>query len=674
MCGIAGAFQLNSRERLEPETLVPMISILAHRGPDDWGYYLDERRRVMLLHSRLSIVDLQGGHQPLSNEDGSVWVACNGEIYDFKRIADDLRGRGHVFRSGSDTEVIVHLYEEYGEDFVEHLRGEFAFALYDRRREILYLVRDRFGIKPLFYATAGDTLLFGSEIKALFRHPSMRVEFDRDTIYHLLTGVPLPGETIFKGVRPVEPGCLLRVTKTGSEQVRYWDLDFNTLAQDEAVERELDPETAASEFRRLFEDAVALRLQGDVEVATYLSGGIDSAAVSMVMAKQSDRPIKAFTISFSDGNYDEFAPARAIAEAGGMEHHVVSVRRGALAEHFAKSLWHSEAPTINSHGTAKFLLSELASRHVKVVLTGQGADELLAGYEPFEHQLLLEAALRDPGDDAARQRLAQFRPIAGYLDVQRGVRRYPAHSRVCQLFGAYPYSAMRPLLHQARIRGLLSPELRQATTDTDSLEQLATRLDRCRMSGRSSLAATQYVLFKTDLPSHILTSLADRPEMAHSVEGRVPFLDHKLVEFACRLPLSLKINENGTKDVLRRAMRDVVPEAVRKRRKKLFLAPSAESLGLDQPRSELINTYLTPERIRDAGIFDDRALKPVLYGIRYLPKGSYYHTLLEGIGMGALSLHVLHDLFCRNLKSSAAHFADTRLDYRHLRETEIASE
>lgn len=664
MCGIAGAFLLRAGGNLDPEALVPMISVLAHRGPDDWGYYLDQRRRVMLLHSRLSIVDLEGGHQPLSNEDGSIWVACNGEIYDFQRIADDLKARGHTFRTGSDTEVIVHLYEEYGEAFVDHLRGEFAFALYDGRRERLYLVRDRFGIKPLFYAEAGGALLFGSEMKALLRHPLMRAELNRPYIFPLLAGVLLPGETLFKGIRQVEPGCLVKSTGSGYEQTRYWDLRFNTVEEDQAAEKGLDPVEAAEEFRRLFEESVALRLQGDVEVGTYLSGGIDSAAVSLVMAKLAPRPLKAFTLSFTDADYDELAPAREIAEAGGMDHHVLSVGPGALAEHFVRYLWHSENPTLNSHGTAKLLLSQLAGKHVKVVLTGQGADELLAGYEPFEHQLLLEAVQKDPGDAAARKRLEKYRSVGGYLDVQRGVRRYPSYGRVCDLFGAYPYSVLRPLRHQSRIRRLLAPDFRQATAQSDSLVELSQRVDRSRMAGRSSLAATQYVLYKTDLASYILTSLVDRPEMAHSVEGRVPFLDHKLVEFACRLPLSMKLNESGTKDVLRRAMTGVVPESVRTRRKKLFLAPSSESLGLDRPRNALIDTYLTSDRIRDAGIFDPHALKPILSGVRYLPKGSYYQSLLEAIAMAALSLHVLHDLFCRDFQNSADRFAGKGLDYR----------
>lgn len=664
MCGIAGAFLLRPGGSLEPEALIPMISVLAHRGPDDWGYYLDERRRVMLLHSRLSIVDLERGRQPLSNEDGSVWVSCNGEIYDFQRLTDELQARGHRFRTRTDTEVIVHLYEEYGESFTEHLRGEFAFALFDRRQERLYLVRDRFGVKPLYYATVGASLLFASEIKALLRHPSMRAEFNREYVFHLLGGVLLPGETLFKGVRQVEPGCLLRAAGPEPQRVQYWDLSFHRLAEEQAVESQLDEEAAVAEFRRLFEEAVALRMQGEVEVGAYLSGGIDSAAVALVMAQLSDRPVKTFTVGFEDPSYDEVAPARAIAEAAGMEHHVLHVGRGGLAAHFVRSLWHSEMPVLNSHGTALFLLSELAGKHVKVVLTGQGADELLAGYDPFEHQLLLDAVQKEPENSGARRRLEKFRPRSGNLDVLTRVRKYPSYGRVFDLFGAYPYSVMRPILHHARIRRLLAPEFRRATAEADSLQELARRIDRSRLAGLSSTAATQYLLFKTDLPGYILSSVVDRPEMAHSIEGRVPFLDHKLVEFACRLPVSMKLNDSSNKYVLRRAMAGLVPEPVRERPKKLFLAPSTESLGLDRPGSPLLNTYLTPDRIRDVGIFDPVQVKLILYGVRFLPTGSYYQVLCEAIAMAALSLHILHDLFCRDFRSSAVRFSRSDLDYQ----------
>lgn len=666
MCGIAGAFLTRPDQRLEPESLVPMISVLAHRGPDDWGYYLDERRRVMLLHSRLSIVDLEGGRQPLSNEDGSVWVTCNGEIYDFQRIAAELQARGHRFRTRSDTEVIVHLYEEYGEEFVGHLRGEFALALYDRRKDQFYLVRDRFGIKPLYYTTVGDCLLFASEIKALLRHPAMRAEFNRDTVFHLFGGVMLPGETLFKGVRQVEPGCFVKVDGPELRQVRYWDLTFPSVAEEQAMESHLDVEASVAEFRRLFEETVALRLQGDVEVGVYLSGGIDSAAVALIMAQRASRAVQAFTVSFDDPAYDELAPARAIAEAGGLEHHVVRVGAGGLAAHFPQFLWHTELPVLNSHGAAKFLLSELAGQHVKAVLTGQGADELLAGYEPFEHQLLLEAARKDPKNPDARRRLAEFRPQSGKLDVFTRVRQYPSYERVLDLFGAYPYSVMRPLLHQSRIRRLFAPGFREATAGADSLQELAQRIGLSRLAGLSPIAATQYLLFKTDLPGYILSTLVDRPEMAHSVEGRVPFLDHKLAEFACRLPVSMKLNDRGNKHVLRQAMTGLVPEAVRVRPKKLFLAPSAESLGLDRPGNPLIATYLAPDRIREVGIFDPLRLKGILQGVRFLPKGSHYQVLCEMLTMGALSLHILHELFCRDFRGSAERFSKSDLDYRLL--------
>lgn len=663
MCGIAGAFLIRPGRPLDPEALLPMIAVLAHRGPDDWGHYLDERRRVLLLHSRLSIVDLEHGHQPLSNEDGSVWVICNGEIYGFQQLARELQARGHRFRTRCDSEVIVHLYEEYGEQFVEHLRGEFAFALYDLRRDRLLLVRDRFGIKPLYYAQAGNSLIFGSEMKALLAHPEMRAAFNREYVFNLLGGLVLPGETLLQCIRQVEPGCLLRAGIGEPQQVRYWDLSFGRLAEEQAAEKALDPEAATEEFRRLFEEAVALRLHGDVEVGLYLSGGIDSAAVGLLMAQQRERPVQAFTISFADPAYDELAPARTIAQAGGMEQHVLHITPGGLAEHFERSLWHSEMPTFNGQGVAKFLLSELAAQHVKVVLTGQGADELLAGYDPFEHQLVLDAIRNDPKKAAALRRQEALRPHSGKIDVLARARSYPAYERVVERFGAYPYPMMRPLLHHPRMRQLLAPDFRQAVAATDAVDEVARRVDCSRISGRSSTSASQYLLFKTDLPGYILSALVDRPEMAHSIEGRLPFLDHRLAEFATQLPLSMKLQERENKHILRRAMTGLVPDEVRTRPKQQFLTPSSESLGLHLPRNPLVATYLTPERIRDAGIFDPARLKVVLYGVRHLPQGSYYQVLCEAIVMAALSLHILHDQFCRDFRGAADRYTKRGFDY-----------
>jgi asparagine synthase (glutamine-hydrolysing) len=325
-----------------------MASAIRHRGPDQWGYHVGCSETALLINTRLSIVDLPNGKQPLCNEDGSIWAVLNGELYGYAEIAAGLTRRGHRLRTRSDTEVIVHLYEEYGEDFVSHLRGEYAIALLDERQELLFLIRDRFGIKPLFYAEPPGSLVFGSEIKAIFQLPEVPRRLNRFSIFHTLHGLLLPGTTAFEGVHSIEPGCMLRVSRSGIAHRRYWDLPIAL----EPTAR-IDELEAIEEFRRLFEESVRLRLHGDVEVGAYVSGGLDSMAVASTAAEFSSRILKVFTVSFADSGLDEGPAAERFSEENGFEHYMVRVEAGGLRPHFERSLWHAEIPVANSHGCGR---------------------------------------------------------------------------------------------------------------------------------------------------------------------------------------------------------------------------------------------------------------------------------------------------------------------------------
>jgi len=661
MCGIAGEFIFDPQGRVDESIIVPMVSTIRHRGPDQWGYYLGCSGSVLLINTRLSIVDLSNGRQPLSNEDGSIWVVLNGELYGFQDIAKDLESRGHRFRTHSDTEVIAHLYEEYGDNFVSHMRGEFAIALLDQRQDVLYLVRERFGIKPLFYSRLKDSLVFGSEIKAILRHPKAQARLDHINLFHLLHGLLLPEATCFENIMSVEPGCMLRISRSSITGSRYWDLPLTgevaPASEEEAIE----------EFRRLFYEAVRLRLHGDVEVGAYVSGGLDSMSVASAAAEISGRPVKAFTVAFENKQLNEGPAAAEFARDSGFEHHVVRIGAGDLAPYFERSLWHSEMLVGNSHGAAKMILSELARRHVKVVLTGEGADEALAGYNVFQHIAQLDEVRTHPNDRERRAALDALlrKERSGIALLNNGImpiRTLPQYDRVIELFGAYPYAIARALRFKKAIPLMMSRDFRREVAGIDPIAKMAERIGRGRMAGLSAVAAHQYYLFKTDLPTYVLNYLGDRVEMAHSIEGRVPFLDHKLIEFAFTLPLSLKLRDGAGKYILRQAIAESVPSALVVK-KRPFVAAATETLGLSKG-SEFSSHYLDSGVIRNTGLFNPLVIGALRRSLDYLPRGSRSLSLTETVLTGVASVQAVNEMFCERFADSAARFSLVRGDSR----------
>ena len=623
-----------------------MASVLAHRGPDGWGFYIGPRRNVSLINLRLAIVDIPNGNQPMSNESGTVWVTLNGEIYGFAAIRHDLEARGHTFRTKSDTEVIVHLYEEYGEGFVRRLRGEFAFALYDERISTLYLYRDRFGIKPLYYASTARTLAFASEAKGLLRHPSFRAELQPEALYRTLCSVLLPTETIFKGIHQVDPGTYLKVTNGAVETRRYWSLPIGD-GERETSRTPRQQNEDVHQFHERFSEAVELRRHGDVPVGVYLSGGVDSTAAATVLSHLGPTKPTAFTIAFDHPQYDELEAASEVAMREGLDHRVVCVRKGDLARHFTTSLWHSEIPVINTHGTAKFLLSKLAQSEVKVVVTGEGADELLEGYRLFTHLALLEESKSSARHIRARYRLWRFRRHEGNVAGLTQIDHFVDYQRVVDLFGAYPYQALRVLLHAQKLPAVLGHDFQASVRGIDPLEDLATLVGPDVKYALSSRKLTQLLLFRTQLPNYLLNYLGDRQEMAHSVEARLPFLDHKLVEFVMGRCPNYK-----DKKLLRLMLGRLVGSETAALPKKMFLAPSLDTL-IPASGDNPIDQYLKDEVVRQVGVFDPRKLNAINSAIRFLPKHSYQYTVSEALLIGAASIHIINELFCRQFQRRA---------------------
>jgi asparagine synthase (glutamine-hydrolysing) len=574
MCAIVGLHSPYQPVLLQ--TLERATATLRHRGPDGQRHWVDPSGRVGLGHARLSIIDLDTGAQPLANEDQQLHVVVNGEFYDFERIRSELEARGHRFRSRSDSEVVLHLYEEYGAHCVEHLRGEFAFLLWDRRQQRLLAARDRFGIKPLHYADFGGTLAFASEAKALFA-AGLVARWDQESFAQLTAGTGMaPDRTLFEGVSQVPPGHYMLVTGWERRLVRYWDFDYAAGGPSPPPDEQTDAANI-ERFGAALDEAVRLRLRADVPVGCYLSGGLDSCSVLGLAARHAHRPIRAFNLSFDKPEYDEEAIAREMAVRTNAEYVTIPISQRDLAESLPEAVWHAEQPFFNSHGVAKFRLSRaVREQGYRVVLTGEGADEIVAGYPHFRRDMLLH--------DHGGQDPSVVRRLLDELDrgnaVSRGVLMPDGET--------LPLDAFRRVLGFApswiesfasagfKTRALLAPEFADRQQRRDPFLGLLEGFDVVgQLRGRPPVHQALYLWSKTVLPNYILTVLGDRMEMAHSVEGRVPFLDHVVVELARSLPVSAKIRGMTEKWVLREAARPVLTPTVYHRQKHPFLAPPA---------------------------------------------------------------------------------------------------
>ncbi len=574
MCGIVSI--LSPSAPVDEAALRRATDALHHRGPDGRGVWIAPDRRVGLGHTRLSVIDLETGAQPLANEDGQVMAVVNGEFYDFERLRRELEARGHHFRTRSDSEVLLHLYEEHGAGCLHHLRGEFAFILWDGRDRTLLAGRDRFGIKPLCYAVVGEALYLASEAKALFA-AGVPAAWDRAAFFHAasLQYVP-PDRTLFAGVYQLPPGHYLLADSARVRTHRYWDLDY-------APPEEWLPEHAVEEHVRAFgerlDEAVRLRLRADVPVACHLSGGLDSSAVLGLALRHSTRPVECFTVSFTEEPYDELPIAEETAARAGVPLHPVRVAQADLLDALPDAVYFSEGLAINGHLAAKFLLSRAVRRAgFKVVLTGEGADEVVAGY-PHLRQDLLHAEASAGAD--VREKTARLRAAndvsAGIMLSEGGTLPLDAVERA---LGFVPDFLRAKAAFGRRTFDLLNEDFKAEFAGRDCCRVLLNGIDvRGQLAGRHRVDQSLYLWTKLALANYILRTLGDGAEMAHAVEGRLPFLDHHLFEFVRRLPVSMKIRGAVEKYVLREAVRPVIPDAVYRRQKHPFLAPPVSRFG-----------------------------------------------------------------------------------------------
>lgn len=607
MCGIAGILSLANGRPPERHELEAMIACLRHRGPDGIGFFT--RGRIGFAHSRLSIIDLAGGDQPIHNEDETVWVTFNGEIFNYVELRAELEQRGHRFYTYSDTEVIVHLYEEHGPDFVAHLNGQFAIALWDTRRERLVLARDRVGIRPLFYAQHDGRLVFGSEVKALFALPGVERRIDPLALAEIFTfWAPIGSRSVFSGVQSLPPGHVLTVEDGRISTRCYWDWDFPA-GMPEAARSAGD---YADELRELMIDAVRLQLRADVPVGAYLSGGLDSSIITSLIHHFTETPLRTFSLTFDDAEFDESAHQQNVVDYLGTQHSQVRCSHADIAAAFPRAIWNTEAPILRTAPVPLMLLSRLVREQgYKVVLTGEGADEVFGGYDLFKEARVRRFMARAPGSRVRPQLLKRLYP---YL------RHSPASSAgFAQRFFSEgvehldePYFSHIPRWNTTgRIAQFFSAPLRDAVAGWNAHTAIGETLpDGIR--GWSPMARDQYVEAHTLMSGYLLSSQGDRMGMANSIEGRFPFLDHRVIEFANRLPPRYKLMGLTEKYLLKRSMTGLLPEAVRTRNKQPYRAPDNQSFFRDGQSVEYVSELLSEKRLSEAGHFDPAAVGKLL--------------------------------------------------------------
>ncbi|MEZ4896348.1 MAG: asparagine synthase (glutamine-hydrolyzing) [Saprospiraceae bacterium] len=645
MCGITGFWKTTPWTAEDPDRVREMAKKLIHRGPDGFGFHLDEKRQLAMGHARLSIIDLNTGDQPLFSSDDKLVLTVNGEFYDYKRIRTQLRLEGFTFSSRSDSEIALPLYRKHGLDFVHHLRGEFAFALFDQEKEQLILVRDRFGIKPLFYHVNPEGVYYGSEIKALFAHPRVPRQFSGEGILHQLMHTMVPGTSAFKDIQALRPGHMLIIRRKANgfevQDRKYWDVNF---PEEQDRDLTLPEEHHIQQVQESLLEAVGFRLEADVPVGCYLSGGIDSCSMLGLAASIQQSPVKAFTISFDHDAYDESAIAREMAERTEADQEQIKLAADELyGNNYLKTMYHAERTFYNTLGVAKWCMSQRVHEcGYRVVVTGEGSDELFGGYPAFKRDYFLHGSTEN--DQHLQAMDASNALFKGAILAENAVT-HPAMDGICGFTPSWIQSWIQTL---AIARPLLQDDLKNQLTKYDPVEAIAMSFDPTQLHNRAVLDKAQYTWIKTMLECQILNWGGDRVDMANSMESRPAFLDHHVADVAKRIPPSLRIRGNTEKWVLREAMKNILPERLYKREKFAFMAPPAHTSDSKKKAvNELINRFLNEDRIKTAGIFDPGRIKAFLNDYRE-DQDSVSLVRKDALLNHLLGLQILHEQFIEN--------------------------
>ena len=651
MCGIGGIFNRSVNDIVDPQDLVNMAAIQYHRGPDGYGYELSKDKSLGFCHVRLSIIDLNNvrAKQPfIGGKEDNILMVHNGEFYDFQRIRADLISRGVKFSSKSDSEILLRLYESFGIlDSLPSLRGEFAFSIYDSMEDCLYLVRDRFGIKPLYWVETDESLIFGSELKVLFANEKVKRQFSSEGLFHQLMQLMVPGTTAFEGINQVKPGYILKVKRKQNKflitEEKYWDINF---PKNNFYERDKGEDYYIESIRKELLKAVELRMVADVPVGCYLSGGIDSCSILGVASAISQNRLKAFTIGFDDSRYDETSIAKEMANSTKADHEILQLNSNDLYENFEEVIWFTERSIYNTLAVAKYLMSnKVRDLNYKVVMTGEGSDELFGGYPAFKKDMFQHGLTHITLNESEGFQ----NDLENNNDIFRGSMlaneeiRDPSFDKN---IGFTP-SCLQPWIAcSSSAKRLLSKKLEKFISNYDPCKAILDKLDLEQIIDRHPLDKVQYIWIKTMLEGQILTWGGDRVDMANSMEARPPFLDHHLAEAAFSVPPELRIKGNTEKYVLREAMSGLLPESLYKREKFPFMAPPAhvDSKYLSGMKT-IIYKYLSEEKIKEYGILDEIEVKKILDEFLSPDTKSSRKVQLDAIINHLLCVQILYKIF-----------------------------
>jgi asparagine synthase (glutamine-hydrolysing) len=637
MCGFAGIARRDDRG-VDADTLRRMAAAIAHRGPDGFGLALGSR--VGMAHVRLSIVDVAGGAQPMATADGRLVVVFNGEIFNYVELTAELKARGHQFRTRSDTEVLLHGYAQWGDRLVERLNGDFAFALYDRLNERVLLARDRFGVRPLFYAIAGGDLVFASEVKALFASGEVEAAPDLEGLDEVFTfWAARAPRTVFRGVRSLEPGWIAVWSEGRLRTDRFYALSYRATTE--------EPSDAVEALDTLLRQSTAIRMRADVPVGGYLSGGLDSTIACALAAPLSPHDFRTFSVTFADPALDESWAQRLVASRLGSVHRIRHIDGGAIARVFPEVVRHVETPLVRTAPAPLYLLAQLTREAgIKTVLTGEGSDEVFLGYDLFKETKVRLFCLRQP---QSRVRPALFDKLYPYLGDRRGGefwRRFFLNAGTPDdpLFSHLPRFGLT-----ARIKEFYASETRAALGSFDALAELRDTLPP-EFGQWDALHRAAYLEVTTLLSSYLLSSQGDRVAMAHAVEGRFPFLDHRLFELAAALPPGSKLRGLREKEILKRWARSVVPEEIAGRHKQPYRAPDVPAF-FEPQQPDYVADLLAPDAIHRVGLFERSAVAGL---VRRCEAGRATGFAESQALVAILSTQLWHEMFFTNRVSRDA--------------------